>query len=93
MNHPPYPPKTQVNFISNQKMRIAYFFDYTFKSFFLNVLYIFSDDNIPSNLENNKGVATKHNGKTVRFQTETEAPSNNDSDPKEEGKDKKETNR
>ena len=54
---------------------------------------LFSDDNIPSNLENNKGVVTKQNGKTVRFQTETEEPSNNDSDPKYERKDKKETNR
>ena len=65
----------------------------SFKSYFLNVLYIFSDDNITLNLENNKGVAAKNNGKTVRFQTETEEPSKIDSDPKDEGKDKKETNR
>ena len=93
MNHPPYLLKTQVNFISNQKILIAYFLNESFKSYFLNVLYIFSDDNIPSNLENNKGVATKHNGKTVRFQTEAGDPSNNDNDPIDEGKDKKETNR
>ena len=46
------------------------------------------DDNATVNSEKMKGVVSKQNGKTVRFQTEAEKTSYNDYEPVNEGKDK-----
>ena len=54
----------------------------------LNIIHCILDDNIAVDSEKIHEVAPKQNGKTVRFQTETEKTSHNDHDSRDDGKDK-----
>ena len=54
----------------------------------MNLIQIILDDNITVESEKMNEVSPKQNGKTVRFQTETEKTSHNDNDSRDDGKDK-----